>query len=349
MGLNVIKIDENNIGLWNQYVNNRDDTSFVDTFEWRTVIEKAYGLRNFWFIAENNGIVEGSMALTLANHSLFGKYLATAPFGSMGGFYYDTKEARELLIKKAEELNESLGSKYILIRKYDNGISPPDGWQNHQIYSSYIVHIPNDISEYYKHTLSRKTRACIRNSKKYGVYVSFGHKELLDDFWYVILRAMKELGSPYHSRYFLESILKIFDTKAQINILYTKNNIPCAAGLSIIHNNKVEWLFGPNLKTYKSLNIGEHLYWSIIDEYFNKGFQVINLGRSLDGSGNEQFKLKWRPVVYDIANWYYLAKRDKIPNLNQSNPKLQTGILIWSHMPIWFHKLLGPRIISGIL
>jgi FemAB-related protein (PEP-CTERM system-associated) len=349
MGITIVDVDKSNIDFWKKYINKRVDSTFVDTIEWKTIIEKVYGLHSYWYLAERNGIVEGILALTLANHPIFGKYLATAPFGSVGGFYYDTKEAGEVLLKRAEELNRKLRTKYVLIRKYNDAGNPPSGWVNDPIYSSYMVNITDHTDNYYRNTLSRKTRACIRDSKRKGLFSRFGHFELLDDFWFVILRAMKELGSPYHSRAYLESILKIFGDKVSVNVLYTRDKLPCAAGLSIFHNDQVDFVYGPILNKYRSLNIGEYLYWSIIDENFKKGYRKINLGRSLDGSGNEQFKLKWRPSVHKMANWYYFSGNTKFPGLNQYNKKLKPAVALWSHLPVWFHELMGPYFISGVI
>lgn len=348
MGLQISEVDESNLHEWQEYIRHRKDSTFTDTWEWRTIVRKAYNLDQYWFLVKNNNKVEGCVALTLTDHPLFGRYLATAPFGSFGGFYFENNEAFTLLIEKVQGVKQSLDAKYVLIRKYDDR-EPPVGWVNDTIYSSYMIELPDNLQHYSQKYLSRKTRACVRNCKKHGFYISYGREELLDDFWYVILRAMKELGSPYHSRYYLETLLNIFGTKAKINIIYSKDDYPCSAGLSIIHNNQVDFLYGPKLDKFRSLNIGELLYWSIIEESFKNGFQKINLGRSLIGSGNEQFKFKWRPNVHKLAYWYNLSPGEKLPRLNQSNRNFNFAIKTWSKLPIWATRRLGPKLISGIL
>jgi serine/alanine adding enzyme len=349
MGLSLVYADNNNVHEWNNYIASRYDSTFTDKWEWNNILQNIYGFEQFWLLAKNNNRVVGCAALALADHPIFGKYLVTAPFGSYGGFYFDTDEAHAALIQKIEELKYILGTRYALIRIIDNGIKIPPGWINDSIYSTYMIEIRDDPQQYLQHVISRKTRACIRNSMNRGCHVSFGHKELLDDFWYVVSRAMKELGSPFHSRRYLKAVLDTLQDNVKINIIYSKDSYPCAAGLHILHNDQVDFLYGPKLNKYRSLNIGEFLYWSIIEYYFQNGFRKLNLGRSLIGSNNENFKMKWRPAVRNLASMYYVSPGDSLPGLNQANPKFKNAIKMWQRMPLWTHRVVGPKVISGVL
>jgi len=349
MRLKVVEVAESDLQVWDDYVHRRNDSTFTDTSAWRKIIKDVYNIEQYWFLVKSENDVLGCMALTLANSTIFGRYLATAPFGSYGGFYYETEEAYVLLIKKAEELKVSLHADYVLIRKYDLGESFPDGWVKDSIYSSFMIKIQDSPEVYRKKIIGRRTRACIKKCENNGFHTVYGHQELLNDFWQVVVKAMKDLGSPYHSYHYLETILNTFGSKVIINIIYSKEHIPCAAGLGIKHNDQVDWLYGPKLDQYRSFNIGELLYWSFIRKTYDEGFRIVNLGRSVKGSGNDHFKQKWRPIRDELAYWYFIPEEKDIPRVNQFNRKYRLAISMWRRTPIWLQNKIGPKIISGIL
>ena len=78
---------------WEKYLHSRSYTTISDCWVWRKIVEKSYNLPHYWFAAKNDGKIKGVLALTLTKNPIFGKYLATAPFCTHGGFYFETKKA----------------------------------------------------------------------------------------------------------------------------------------------------------------------------------------------------------------------------------------------------------------
>jgi hypothetical protein len=76
--------------------------------------------------------------------------------------------------------------------------------------------------------------------------------------------------------------------------------------------------------------------------------RVCDLGRSLNGSGNETFKLKWHPRKEPLSYWYYLPQGGPIPELNQKSPKFQFAIRVWKMLPAFLVHAMGPFLIGGI-
>jgi hypothetical protein len=72
------------------------------------------------------------------------------------------------------------------------------------------------------------------------------------------------------------------------------------------------------------------------------------MGRSLNGSGNETFKFKWKPRKAPLAYWYYLPKGGAVPELNQKSPKFQLAIWLWKRLPSFVVRAWGPQLIRGI-
>jgi hypothetical protein len=103
------------------------------------------------------------------------------------------------------------------------------------------------------------------------------------------------------------------------------------------------------LQDFRSGYVGEFLYWSLLEHYCNKRIKVCDMGRSLNGSGNETYKMKWRPRKSPLAYWYYLPKGGHVPELNQKSAKFQLAIRVWRLLPAFVVRTLGPRLIRGIV
>jgi hypothetical protein len=99
---------------------------------------------------------------------------------------------------------------------------------------------------------------------------------------------------------------------------------------------------------FRSDYAGEFLYWSVIERYCQKGFKVFDMGRSLIGSGNEVFKMKWKPRRQLLAYWYALMPGHRLPELNQKNPRFQAAIWLWKRLPAFIVRPLGPSLIKGL-
>lgn len=349
MHVTIEAINRHNKSEYDQFIFSRDDTTFVDCWEWRELLEKVYKLSHYWYIAREHGQITGSLCLTLAHHRIFGRYLVTAPFANQGGFYTDTENTFKTLLNKVSELQYTLQARYILIRHLNGNLNPPEGWQQDHSYATSFLKLTSDPELFFRKQLESKTRNQVLKSINNGFTVKFGRFELLQDFWYVMSHSMKELGSPYHSRRYLETLLKVFGNKSELVTIYTKDLKPAGGSLLLYHCNKATLLHANILRKYRPLCAGDFLYWSTIDECCRRGIKCLDMGRSLVGSGNELFKMKWSPIRHTLAYWYKMATNKELPYLNQANPRFQLAIKLWQIMPLWLLRLAGPHVISGIL
>ncbi|MBA4368872.1 MAG: hypothetical protein C0403_14690 [Desulfobacterium sp.] len=351
MTTTISAITADNLGEYNQFISLQDNATFVDSFAWREVVEQIYGLRHYWYLAYEDGKVSGSVALTLAKHPVFGTYLSTAPFASYGGFHASSTSAASCLLAKAEELCHERKAKYIVLRHLNefDSFSLPGGWHNDNSYAIYHIPLESDPDHFFKNHLRKRVRKQLIKSEGYRFYIKFGKHDLLPDFWHVISRSMRELGSPYHSFAYLDTLLTMFQESANIAVLYDDNNEPACCRLFIKNKKRAYSIHGNSLLKYRHLNAGDYFFWLFIQECYNRGLDLIDLGRSLIGSGNDMWKMKWRPECRPLSYWYYLPKGQQLPQLNQNNPKYRVLIKTWQNLPLFLLQIIGPRLISGIL
>lgn len=334
---------------YDHYLTIRQDTTFVDSRAWYNVIDTNYKLPQFWTMAKENGKITGFLNLTLSTHPIFGRYLTTAPFASQGGFYFDTEQTRNALLDKASQLQTQCGAKYTVVRHLQGTYLPPEGWIQDPSYATYHIPLNVEPDNFWREHLRKKFRNQISKAKKQGFAVKFGHLELLEDFWAIISQSMKELGSPYHAKSYLETLLRELGCKATLVVVYTKAQSPAAVSLLLDHNDTVVQLHGNALRAYGDLNIGCFLDWSIVQRSCQANKQWLDMGRSLIDSNVELYKMKWRPLRKPLAYWYKLSPNTLLPNLNPANARYRLAIKLWQQMPLSLLRCVGPRLISGIL
>ena len=321
--------------------------TFTALDPWSNLVQQTYGYQIHRFEAIQDDEVVGLLVLTHVRHPIFGNYLTTSPFGSYGGFAYLSAAARDALLEEARLLARELGVEYVVLRFVDDGSTPPAPWQQHPIYSTYLMDLPIHAEELWG-SFGSQYRNHIRKSLKKGFSIKFGHLDLLDDAYEGLARSMHELGSPYHSKIYLQRMAKLLGNALEFAVVRGSQGELAGAGVFILHENVVTNLHANILRQFRPDYAGDFLYWSVISHYSEKGFSILDMGRSLMGSGNETFKLKWKPHKKLLAYWYALGSGVSIPELNQKNPKFQIAIWLWQRLPDFIIRPLGPFLIKGL-
>jgi len=320
---------------------------FAGLDAWPGFVQRYYGYPSFRLAACQGDAFVGLLALTLVRHPVFGTFLTTAPYASYGGFAYASQDAREALLAEAASLRQEVDAEYVVLRFEAGEESTPQGWQQHPVYATYLVDLAPD-PETLMTSFSSNHRNHVRKSQKRGFSIRFGHLDLLDDAYEVIARSMHELGSPYHHKNYLRVMAEALGEKLEFAVVYDSSGEMAGGGVFILHGNTASNLHANVLQRYRSNYPGEFLYWSAIQRYCKTGLLTFDLGRSLIGSGNEAFKIKWNPRKQLLAYWYALPPGKPLPAINQKNPKFQLAIAIWKKLPRPIVRLLGPSLIRGL-
>lgn len=320
---------------------------FVGLEPWLEFVHETYEYPVYRIVSQTEDEIDGWLALVRVKHFLFGDYLTTAPYGSYGGFAFSSRTSRDALLAKARTLANELGVEYVNVRFEAGEEPPPERWVQHPVYATYLVDLAKDASALMS-AYSSDHRNHIRRSQKRGFSIRFGQLELLHDAYEGLARSMHELGSPYHNKRYLQRMAESLGDALEFAVLYSPRGEIGGAGVFVLQGKKATNLHANILRQVRSDYAGEFLYWSAVERYCQKGLKVFDLGRSLIGSGNETFKLKWRPRKARLAYWYALMPGHRLPELNQKNPKFQLAISVWKRLPAFAVRLLGPALIKGL-
>ena len=322
--------------------------SYIGLDSWMDFIHEVYGHPVHRFVALENDRPLGALSMLEVKHPVFGNYLATAPFGSYGGFAFENHEARDLLVDEAHRLAKEVNAEYVSLRFDDTASPPHEGWVEHPVYYTYLIDLsatPDDLLKRF----SSDHRNHIRKSLKKGFSIRFGHLDLLDDAYEALALSMHELGSPYHSKTYLRKMAEFLGDTLEFAVSYDSKGKISGGGVFIYQGKTIFNLHANVLRFARSSYAGEFLYWSVIEHAMQKGCRTFDLGRSLVGSGNDVFKSKWAPEKKPLAYWFWLAPGHELPSLNQKNPKFQFAIATWKLLPKFIIRPLGPYLIRGLV
>ena len=91
------------------------------------------------------------------------------------------------------------------------------------------------------------------------------------------------------------------------------------------------------------------IYWKMIEASCERGCTQFDMGRSEAGSSNIKFKMNWGPEPQALPYNYYLVRAKSVPYLDHWNPRYRIPILLWQRLPLFLTRMIGPRMISGLL
>jgi FemAB-related protein (PEP-CTERM system-associated) len=193
-----------------------------------------------------------------------------------------------------------------------------------------------------------KLRSQVRKGEKNGLGVRLGRSELLDDFYTVFARNMRDLGTPAYGREFFRLILEAFPETTRIVTVIGDHARPLAGGFLIGYRDRLEICSASSIREYNYLQTNMWLYWNCMKYACEQGYHIFDFGRSPIGSSTLAFKAQWgaQPVPH---TWHYhLETGNDIPQLNPRNPKLRLAIQLWRHLPISVTRWLGPAIVKHL-
>ncbi len=338
-------IDEQPTSLkqWSAFVSQEASAGFYHQLDWRDIIEREFGHKTFYLIARRRGVAVGILPLVLIRSRLFGNILCSLPFLSYcGPSAYDSAACSSLL-SSAFEIADEQNVDFLEIR--GRTVSDPSlPRSQHKI--SMTVDLPSDSEEMWN-SYKSKHRTNIRRAQKSGIVIRSGHNELLDDFFEVMCHSWRSLGTPIYRHGFFQTILDRLGKQTRVYVAYSGHR-PVAAAFNGHHKKTVEGMWAGMIPDYRRSLVNYALYWEMIKEACDAGYEIYNLGRSTVSSGGESFKRKWNADIRQLYWQYYLPHGGEIPQINVSNEKYRVAISLWKKMPIWATKLIGPGLSRSI-
>jgi FemAB-related protein (PEP-CTERM system-associated) len=339
---------ESDRGDWDAFVTGAArDASVGDLHEhgylewgWRAVFERRFGHRCVYLMARRDGRVEGVLPLVYIKSRLFGRTMTSLPFVNYGGVLAEADEVGRALVDAAADEARARRCRYVELRHFGRRFQDFPSKQ-HKV----TMRLPLEPGMWER--LDRKVRNQIRKAEKSGLTVVSGGGELLDEFYTVFARNMRDLGTPVYARRFFDEILRAFPGRIRLVIVRLKD-APIAGGVTYRTNSIVQVPWASSIRDHNSLCPNHLLYWHAIESAVADGCHVFDFGRSTPNEGTYKFKEQWGAAPVAL-NWEYcLLQGGDLPDQSPKNPKFQMAIQAWKRLPLWVANAVGPYIVTSI-
>lgn len=311
---------------------------------WIQAISEGLGHRAYLLKSEDRGEVHGILPLVLVKGPIFGKFLVSLPYLNTGGVWARNDSVATQLIDRACDLADQLDVKHLELRH-----ERPVNHQRLNFERTDKCHmrlaLPKSADVMLK-SFKSKHRSQIKKSGDYQLAVEFGGVELLDAFYDVFSRNMRDLGTPVFSRKLFSCILKEFQQDAELCVV-RKDRQPIAAGILVHAHGVTEVPSASSLREFNRTNANMLMYWYLLKRAIERGSTTFDFGRSSEGSGTYKFKAQWGAEP-SPAIWQYYVRKGSPEEMRPDSEGKQRLVQLWQRLPVWFTRSIGPAIVRGI-
>lgn len=329
---------------WDAFVWRSPDARLYHQWGWRRVIEDTFGHETIYLSAERRGQIVGVLPLAIMDSRLFGRFAVSLPFVDEGGLCSAEDGVRRLLTDCATSIAASRRLSHVEMRHVWRQ-RPELPARQHKVGMS--LRLTPALGAQWT-LLDRKVRNQVRKAEKSGLVERRGGLDLLDAFYDVFCRNMRDLGTPVYPKRFFERVLATFADSSTIFVVEDGDGRPVAAAIGLVHRSSFAVPWASSLRESRAQCSNTLLYWRMIEHAVACGLESFNFGRSTPGEGTYQFKEQWgaRPTP---LHWEYVLEAGRpLPDLTPTNSKYRTAIAAWKRLPVPVTRWIGPHIIRSI-
>jgi FemAB-related protein (PEP-CTERM system-associated) len=306
----------------------------------------ARGLRQTSCVIEAwaDGRIVGLLPLVSMKSLLFGRFLVSLPYTNWAGAIAEDQEIARRLIDRAIALTDEFGARFLELRHtqpVDHPSLVPGATDKVQM----RLALSRSADDNWK-ALKSEVRTQIRKAKKQELEVAWGGSELLEEFYAVFARNMRDLGTPVFPRDLFRNILDADPDAAELGVVRLSGT-PIATCLAVHGPGLTEIPSAAALRAYRNTAANSLLYWSAIERAIARGQQVFDFGRSTPESATFVFKRKWGAEPSRVV-WQYYVREGDTQAMRPENRKFQLAIRMWQQLPVPVTRILGPMIVRGI-
>lgn len=327
---------------WDAAVEQQPHASIYHTSAIRRVIEDSFGHPAHYLAAVNaQDKVRGLLPMIEMNSRLFGHFLVSMPYFNYGGVLAESREARDTLLAAAAKRAGSLGVEHIEYRHTQDDLDLAARSEK----VAMIRALP-DSPEILWQDIGSKLRAQINKARRHELDTRIGREELVEDFYRVFARNMRDLGTPVYGIELFRNMLR-HCSSSYIVCVY-RNGQPVSGGFLLGWRNTLEIPWASTLRSANRYDANMLLYWTVLESAIERGYALFDFGRSSKGASTWRFKKQWGAQGEDLYWHYWLPDGQALPSLNPNNPKFRLMVAAWKRLPLAIANRVGPGIVRNI-
>ncbi|MBI9087863.1 MAG: GNAT family N-acetyltransferase [Desulfobacterium sp.] len=329
--------------LWDRYVRTEPCAEFTHLSSWGRVIEAVYGHKPVYLaVTETRGdsqAVCGILPLFRFWSMAGGGRLVSLPFFDTAGLLGSSRVVESMLLKRAVALVQAHGFPGLEIRQDFPFICSPRVPGLRLKVATLKMGLKLRLESSPRKMMNRfrsKVRSQINKGVKNGLKARIGKAELIDPFYEVFSRNMRDLGSPVHSRRFFGTIMENFREHAFICVV-SWGQQPVAAGFMFRFKDEMKNPWASSLRAFRPLAPNMLLYWEMIRFACNLKLSWFDMGRSTRNAPTFRFKQQWQPEARQLYWFQWSPGPDGL--LAES-----LSFKCWPRLPVAMANLLGPMV-----
>jgi serine/alanine adding enzyme len=339
-------------GPWDRALQEFPEASFSMLYGWRQVYENALSLKTFYLmITGQDREVRGLCPLVFMKSPLIGRgaYLVSLPYMTRAGICVNSPAARETVLEAIREKARELRAGFVELRELAAGAPPEHIPSNHE-HIEMLLTLPEDWHHYEKEIAPRLRQ--VKKARQAGLTLKRGREvELLNDFYAVFSRRMKELVFPVYPKKYFRLILETFVSETELLLVYDQKK-PLGGMLLFRFNGVLSAPYVATLIAGQAAQPNQLLYHEAIHRAWTEGYRLFDFCRSQVGSGTFNFKSQWKAKPRALVYHYPVCRNQgHLPTVGQAQGSwsFQMAEKIWPRLPLPLTQWLGGKLIRQLV
>ena len=328
---------------WDEFVAAHPRASLYHGNAWREMIVREMRQQDVSLVAKDqSGRLLGVLPLIEMQSRLFGRFAVSLPYFNYGGPLALHGAVEDRLLQAATDIVRAHSLQHAELRE----TRPRATWPVREAKVSMIRRLPAS-EQALDAELGSKLRAQIRRAGRESPDVRIGGAELLDDFYDVFARNMRDLGTPVYGKNFFRAVVAACPQSSHVVVVRLSNR-PVAAAILLGFRDMLEIPWASTVREANPLGINMLLYRSVLGFAIGRGYGYFDFGRSSVGAGTFRFKQQWGALPLQHYWHYGLREGVGLPQLNPDNPKYRLMIALWQRLPLAVTRLIGPPVVRSL-
>lgn len=329
---------------WNTFLDRQVTATIYHDPRWGRVLQRIYGHKPYYLTARRHGKVVGILPVVVQQSAALGRTACSVPYMDAAGILAVDDDARLALIREVRTLVRTQKLTGIELRQ-DSPLPSAGPCRTDKV--TFRLKLLQDSLSLWE-GLPAKVRNQVRKAQRAGLTTATGDDCTMLDQWYpVYLRNMRNLGSPPHSKRFFREVLQTFAPDVCLYLVYDHDQ--CVAGSLTLrdrYTRRVPWAACD--VRYRAACANMLLYWTMLADACDTNAAVFDFGRSSVDSGTYRFKKQWHAVAEPLY-WYTLGRHGwRLTQPARDNSAMQAASAVWRHMPEAAVRMIGPSLMARL-
>jgi FemAB-related protein (PEP-CTERM system-associated) len=287
--------------------------------------------------------VKGVLPLVIMRSRLFGRFVVSLPYLNAGGLLAETEHASRALVDAAVTVARESDARYLELR-HTARFCPNLLERQHKVAMALTL---KGSAEEQWNAIDRKLRNQVRKAEKSELTAAQGGADLIEPFYEVFARNMRDLGTPVFPLRLFQEVLSTFGDTTTV-FCVNRGSQPLAGAVMHRRGDWTEVIWASALREFNPLCPNVLLYWHMLRTAIGQACRTFEFGRCTPGEGTFHFKRQWGAEPSPLV-WEYWTSTGAIDfDASPRNPKYAKAVAAWRRLPLSVTTALGPRIVRSI-